>query len=95
MGAGVGATGSFFVMADTSAVRIPAAYATPGTPRDYAFCRFLTKEIGVAAIPPSAFMSADNVPLMANYARFAFCKKDETLQDAVTRLQKLRQYIDP
>lgn len=58
--------GGFFIMADTSGIRVPEAYlaeTTPAAPvmtRDWAFCRFLTKEIGVAAIPPSAFYSAEH-----------------------------------
>ena len=49
--------GSFFIMADTSAIQVPDKYLYPNgrdappAPRDYAFCRFLTTEIGVAAIP--------------------------------------------
>ena len=53
--------GSFFIMADTSSIEVPERFLYPNgrdaapAPRDYAFCRFLTTEIGVAAIPPSAF----------------------------------------
>ncbi len=49
--------GSFFIMGDTSKINIPEKYLypngldAPAAPRDYAFCRFLVKEIGVAAIP--------------------------------------------
>ena len=53
--------GGFFVIADTSAVTVPAPYmalstkAAPVMRRDWAFCRFLTEQVKVAAIPPSAF----------------------------------------
>ena len=83
--------GSFFIMADTSAIKIPSHYLVD-TSRDYAFCRFLTKEIGVAAIPPSAFMSETNKTLMQNYARFAFCKSDEVMSEAIKRLTKLNSF---
>ncbi|HEY3122760.1 MAG TPA: hypothetical protein VGK70_01685, partial [Thermoanaerobaculia bacterium] len=53
-----------------------------------AFCRHLIEEVGVAAIPPSAFY--ENTRYGKTYARFAFCKKDETLREAVRRLSKLR-----
>ena len=43
--------GTFFVMCDTSNVKIPEKYLENGTSRDYAFCRFLTRDIGVTAIP--------------------------------------------
>jgi methionine transaminase len=50
---------------------------------DYAI--YLTKELGVASIPVSAFYSnkEDN-----NVLRFCFAKKDETLAQAAERLQK-------
>ena len=55
---------------------------------DVAFCRYLTTEIGVAAIPPSAFYHkpADG----AGLTRFAFCKSDEVLKEAAKRLMALR-----
>ena len=56
---------------------------------DIAFCRYLTTEIGVAAIPPSAFYQ--NPTDGAGLARFAFCKEDKTLAEAARRLRKLRK----
>ena len=50
------------------------------------FCRWLTSEIGVAAIPLSAFY-ADGFE--QRIARFCFAKKDETLDLALTRLSRL------
>jgi methionine aminotransferase len=50
------------------------------------FCRFLTTEIGVAAIPLSAFY-ADGFE--QRVVRFCFAKKDETLQAALQRLARL------
>ncbi|MBN8493005.1 MAG: pyridoxal phosphate-dependent aminotransferase [Burkholderiales bacterium] len=50
------------------------------------FCEWLTTEIGVAAIPLSAFY-ADGFE--QRIARLCFAKRDETLQTALTRLQKL------
>ncbi len=70
--------GSYFLMADFTAL---------GFPDDVSFCRFLTSEIGVAAIPPSAFYSDPaRAPLLA---RFCFAKKPETLQAAAERLARL------
>jgi methionine aminotransferase len=51
-----------------------------------AFCRWLTTEIGVAAIPLAAFY-ADGFE--QRIARFCFAKKDETLDVAIERLRKL------
>lgn len=53
---------------------------------DVSFCRQLIAA-GVAAIPPSAFY--ENPQYGRNYVRFAFCKRDETLQAAVGRLEHL------
>jgi methionine aminotransferase len=50
------------------------------------FCQWLTREIGVAAIPLSAFY-ADGFD--QRVIRFCFAKKDETLQTALQRLSKL------
>ena len=50
------------------------------------FCRWLTREIGVAAIALSAFYgdSSDD-----RLVRFCFAKKDETLRAALDRLRRL------
>ncbi|WP_394790167.1 pyridoxal phosphate-dependent aminotransferase [Rhodoferax sp.] len=50
------------------------------------FCQWLTKEIGVAAIPLSAFYGDG---FDQRVVRFCFAKKDETLQAALARLAKL------
>jgi aspartate/methionine/tyrosine aminotransferase len=72
--------GSYFVSCDIGAL---------GWRDDRAFCRFLTTEVGVAAIPTSAFYidPASAPPL----ARFCFAKKLATLEAAGERLQRLRQ----
>lgn len=51
---------------------------------DVAFCRWLTEKVGVAAIPPSAFY--ENTAFGRRYARFVFCKREETLHAAAARL---------
>ena len=50
------------------------------------FARWLTTEIGVAAIPVSAFYSQ---PKESGIVRFCFAKKDETLHTALERLATL------
>lgn len=54
---------------------------------DLAFCRYLTEQIGVAAIPNSFFWKGRRGG--RDLARFCFCKTDETLEEAVRRLRKL------
>ena len=50
------------------------------------FCQWLTREIGVAAIPLSAFYGGG---FDQRVVRFCFAKKDETLAHALERLAKL------
>ena len=69
--------GSFFQVVDYSAISsLPEAD----------FCRWLTTEIGVAAIPLSAFYDDGR---NQGLARFCYAKKDETLNAALGRLARL------
>jgi N-succinyldiaminopimelate aminotransferase len=67
--------GSYFVTADFA----PLGFAGD----DVAFCRHMTEHAGVTAIPVSAFYEGD---APRHYARFAFCKRIEVLDEAVSRL---------
>jgi len=70
--------GAYFISADIGAL---------GYTDDRAFCRWLTTEIGVAAIPTSAFYSdPTGAP---NLARFCFAKRLETIDAAAERLAAL------
>jgi N-succinyldiaminopimelate aminotransferase len=53
---------------------------------DLAFCRMLPQKGGVAAIPCSVFWSHRDQG--RNLVRFCFCKRDETLEEAIRRLRK-------
>ena len=53
---------------------------------DVAFCRHITEQAGVTAIPVSAFYDEPGAPL--HYARFAFCKRPEVLAEAIHRLER-------
>ena len=61
--------------------------------KDWAFCRFLTIEIGVTAIPTSCFYSEKDEKLAENLVRFAFCKEDEALLQAEQKLKNLAKYL--
>jgi methionine aminotransferase len=50
------------------------------------FCQWLTREVGVAAIPLSAFYGDG---FDQRVVRFCFAKKDETLNAALARLARL------
>jgi len=69
--------GSYFVTADFT----PLGF----TGDDVAFCRHITEQAGVTAIPVSAFYEGE---APRHYARFAFCKRDEVLDEAVARLRR-------
>jgi N-succinyldiaminopimelate aminotransferase len=51
---------------------------------DVAFCRHITEQAGVTAIPMSVFYDTPDPP--RHYARFAFCKRAEILDQAIDRL---------
>ncbi|XP_057444503.1 uncharacterized protein LOC130736729 [Lotus japonicus] len=74
-------SGTYFVVVDH----------TPfGHENDVAFCEYLIKEVGVAAIPTSVFYL--NPEEGKNLVRFTFCKDEETLRAAVERMkEKLRK----
>ena len=57
-----------------------------------AFCAALPERIGVAAIPMSAFCdpTAAYADGWNHLVRFAFCKRDEILDEAIVRLSALR-----
>jgi len=74
--------GTYFIMAGISPL---------GFSDDVTFCRHLIIEAGIAAIPPTAFYSAEHKSLGQTYVRFAFCKKMETLEQAAERLQQLKR----
>ncbi|TMH33537.1 MAG: pyridoxal phosphate-dependent aminotransferase [Betaproteobacteria bacterium] len=66
--------GSYFQCVDYSAI---------SNDSEEAFCRHLTREIGVAAIPLSAFYPGG---FEQRIVRFCFAKKDATLNEALRRL---------
>ena len=71
--------GAYFVYADH----------TPfGFDDDVAFVEHLIREVGVAAIPPSAFYHDPTDG--ADFVRFSFCKDIRTLEAALERLGALR-----
>ncbi|WP_436800431.1 pyridoxal phosphate-dependent aminotransferase [Streptomyces cinereoruber] len=71
-------SGTYFVTTD-----IRPLGATDG----FAFCRSLPERAGVVAIPNAVFY--DHRDEGAPFVRFAFCKRTEVLEDAVSRLKRL------
>ena len=70
--------GAYFQVAD---------YSEMSEADDLAFCEWLIREGGVAAIPISAFY--ESPPAGQRLVRFCFAKSDETLQAAAARLKVL------
>ena len=58
-----------------------------GYKSDDQFCIDLAQKVGVAAVPGSSFFREP----VNHLIRFHFAKKDETLYDALNRLESLRQ----
>ena len=67
--------GTYFLLVDIRSL---------GFDDDVSFCRMLTEKAGVAAIPCSCFWN--NRSRGSELVRFCFCKKDETLDEAIKRL---------
>lgn len=74
--------GSYFQCVDYRALAVPERDLEPD-----AFCRWLTRAIGVAAIPLSAFYAQP--PAGQRLIRFCFAKQDATLDAALARLARL------
>jgi N-succinyldiaminopimelate aminotransferase len=53
---------------------------------DVSFCRALTEEAKVTAIPVTAFYASEDAP--DHFARFAFCKGDHLLDEALARMER-------
>lgn len=70
--------GTYFVMMDISEF---------GYKSDDQFCIDLAQKVGVAAVPGSSFFREP----VNHLIRFHFAKKDETLYDALNRLESLRK----
>jgi methionine transaminase len=73
--------GTYFQCVDYTSLTIPEAKLNEAE-----FCKWLTTEIGVAAIPVSAFYEN---PTESGVIRFCFAKQEHTLSAALDRLQTL------
>ena len=70
--------GAYYVMVDISEF---------GCPDDTVFCEWMTRVVGIAAVPGSSFFQED----VRHLIRFHFAKKQETLGLALERLSSLRE----
>jgi N-succinyldiaminopimelate aminotransferase len=77
-------SGTYFVCADPRPL---------GFDDSTAFCEQLPHRAGVAAIPMTAFCDPGRTPdAWKHLVRFAFCKRDETLDEAIRRLGTLSPF---
>jgi N-succinyldiaminopimelate aminotransferase len=74
--------GTYFIQADVRAL---------GRIDGEAFARALPHEAGVVAIPTAVFCDTDGVG--TPFVRFAFCKRDDVLDEAVTRLTRYAERL--
>lgn len=94
------ADGGYFLLVNMLKLKIPHDYAFPedialrGT-EDFKLAYWLIKEIGVVGIPPTEFLAPAHRSGngLEKCLRFAVCKDNAVLEDAVARLAKLKRYI--
>ncbi|MCC8191437.1 MAG: pyridoxal phosphate-dependent aminotransferase [Ruminococcus sp.] len=72
--------GAYYVLLDISEY---------GYSSDYEFCEDLAREVGVGAVPGSSFFREP----VNNLIRLHFAKKDKTLNEALNRLENIRNKI--
>jgi aminotransferase len=72
--------GAYYVMCD---------FRSFGFDDDVAFAHHMVQEVGVAVVPGTSFYPSSE--LGRHRVRFSFCKKMETLEKAVGRLESLRR----
>jgi aspartate/methionine/tyrosine aminotransferase len=78
--------GAYYIMTDISRFRFDESKYLAET-RDVAFAKYLVEHIGVACVPGSSFYNDPQDG--ASQVRFTFCKKEETLAAAESRLANL------
>jgi aminotransferase len=74
--------GAYYVLLDVSEF---------GFADDLEFCEVLARDVGVGAVPGSSFFREP----VNHLIRLHFAKRDETLYDALNRLETLREKIPP
>lgn len=91
--------GGYFVLVNFKNFQIPEDYVFPediveGRARDFKLAYFFIKEFGVVGIPPTEFYTKANEYIGQDYLRFAVCKDDELLVEAVNKLKEcLPKYL--
>lgn len=94
------AQGGYFLLVNFAKLKIPDDYQYPDEilsrkTKDFKLAYWLIKEFGVVGIPPTEFVIAENKVgnRLENSIRFAVCKDDHILEEAVERLRGLKKYL--
>ena len=77
--------GGFFLIAEILG-EVPTKYRLDAT-LDYGFCRWLTVEHRVTAIPASTFFTQENQHFGSKFARFALCKRHDEYEKVAELLK--------
>ncbi|XP_063699301.1 kynurenine aminotransferase [Culicoides brevitarsis] len=81
--------GGYFMVADWKALaRKVDLNQESDKYRDYRFTKYMTKNVGLQGIPPSAFYSEGNKHLAEDFVRYCFFKTDGVLEQAADILKK-------
>jgi kynurenine aminotransferase len=92
--------GAYYVVVDISGVKMEEGWGKDPSKsitglyferKDWNFCRWLTTEHKLTAIPCSAFYAEDNA--VTTTVRFAYCKTDEELERARAVILSLKPYF--
>merc|ERR1711937_95205 len=99
------AGGGFFILARVGkniSQLIPKKYlfaknaAAPGgvARQDWALCQWMAEEVGLLCLPSSPFFSKDRIQrgVSDSFIRVAFCKTDQTINDAARALRRLKLF---
>ncbi|KAF2884168.1 hypothetical protein ILUMI_21995 [Ignelater luminosus] len=80
--------GGYFMIADWSSLESKIDLSAENDKyKDYCFTKWLTKNVGIQGIPPSAFYSEPHKLLGEKLVRFCFIKKEEKLNKAAEILE--------
>ncbi|GMM35328.1 kynurenine--oxoglutarate transaminase [Saccharomycopsis crataegensis] len=89
--------GAYYLLVSFKKVKIPEDYVFPeelqGRANDFKLAYWLIRELGVVAIPPSEFYTKENQHIAETLLRFAVCKDDAYLEEAVEKLRGLKKYL--
>ncbi|CDK27657.1 unnamed protein product [Kuraishia capsulata CBS 1993] len=92
------AEGGYFLLVNFKKVNVPEDYEFPPDfqtrAKDFRLAYWLIREFGVVSIPPSEFYLEEHTHVVEDCLRFAVCKDDHLLEEAVERLRGLSKYIN-